>query len=293
MQFRDVAFSWKETSYACIRKLGEGGASTVYLMMATSGSFKGKLFAVKFFKAVTRSAWHLSFMKEIHFLRSCSHPAIIRVFDEGVYQDKFPFVVMEYMQGSLADLQKSGKVPNTLGKISIVTQILSALNYLSRLDPSGVHRDIKPQNILMNGHACVLSDFGLVFLVHSTEKPEVWERPNVMPMAQNYRTPEIIPFARDGTPLPPASDVFQLGLVAAELFTGANPLKPTGGMKEVDLYPLAEVPGRHSATITALLQDMLVKPTVDRITASEALDRWQKLFLNSFEPAANQPREPR
>jgi serine/threonine-protein kinase len=293
MQFSDFAFSWKETSYACVRKLGEGGASTVNLMMATSGSFKGKLFAVKFFKKIDRPDWQLSFMKEIHFLRSCSHPAIIRVFDEGVYQDKFPFVVMEHMQGSLADRYKIGPQLSHLQKVSIVVQILSALNYLSRLDPPGVHRDIKPQNILMRGHSCVLSDFGLVFLLHTTEKPKDWEMPEAIPMARMYRTPELIPFARDGTPLPPASDVFQLGLVAAELFTGTNPLRPTGGMKEIELNPLAEISGRHAETVIALLKDMLILPTADRITAAEALDRWQKLFLNSLEPAADKPRKPR
>jgi serine/threonine protein kinase len=110
-------------------------------------------------------------------------------------------------------------------------------------------------------------------------------------MAQNYRSPEIVPFAKDGTPLPPASDIFQLGLVAAELFTGKNPLKPKGGMDRVELNLLAEVPEPHSATITALLHDMLVMSTADRITAANALDRWQELYLTSLQPPANQPRK--
>jgi serine/threonine protein kinase len=118
MQFQ-VAFSWKETSYACIRKLGEGGASSVYLAMATSGSYKGKLFAIKFFTKVDRPDWQLSFMKEIHFLRSCSHPGIIRVFDEGMYQDKYPFVVMECMDCSLNDLDKQHKPLGQVEKIRI------------------------------------------------------------------------------------------------------------------------------------------------------------------------------
>jgi serine/threonine protein kinase len=292
MQFKEVAVSWKETSYACIKKLGEGGASSVYLMMATSGSFKGKLFAVKFFKAVTRAEWHLSFMKEIHFLRSCSHPSIIRVFDEGMYQDKQPFVVMEYMDGSLADCPDKGKALGLAEKISLIVQLLSALNYLARLDPPGVHRDIKPQNILRQGNNWVLSDFGLVLLVHTLEKPGEWKRPTVVPMAQNYRTPELVPYARNGTPLPPASDVFQLGLVAAELFTGANPLKPAGGMNSVELNPLAAVPEPHSATIAALLQDMLERETDKRITAAAALHRWQELYFTSLRPAAGQRRAP-
>ncbi len=292
MQFKDVAVSWKETSYVCIKKLGEGGASAVFLMMATSGAFKGKHFAVKFFKRVDRPNWHLAFMKEIHFLRSCSHPSIIRVFDEGMYQDTQPFVVMEYMDGNLAECPDGGKGLGLPEKISLIVQILSALNYLSRQDPPGVHRDIKPPNILRQGNNWVLSDFGLVFLVHTFEKPGEWKKPTVVPMAQNYRTPELVPYARDGTPLPPASDVFQLGLVAAELFTGTNPLKPIGGMNSVELNPLAAVPEPHSATITALLQDMLEIETEKRITAAAALQRWQELYFTSLRPGAGQRRTP-
>lgn len=290
MQFKDVAVSWKETSYVCIRKLGSGGNSAVFLMMATSGSFKGKHFAVKFFKRVDRLNWLLDFMKEVHFLRGCFHPSIIRVYDEGMYRDKEPFVVMENMDGSLADVCDGGKTLRIEEKVSLIVQILSALNYLSRLDPPGVHRDIKPQNILRQGQNWVLSDFGLVFLVHTLEKPGDWKRPTVVPMAQNYRTPELVPFARDGTPLPPASDVFQLGLVAAELFTGKNPLKPEGGMSSVELDSLDPVPGPFSATISALLYDMLETETVKRISAASALHRWQELYFTSLRPASGQRR---
>jgi len=283
----DVAFSWKETGYRFMRKLGKGGASSVYLMMATSGAFKGKLFAVKFFTTIERSDWQNSFMKEIHFLRSCTHPAIIRVYDEGLYREKFPFVVMEYMECSLADVLAHQKSLSTEASIELIVQILSALNYLSRQDPPGVHRDIKPANILRQGNNWVLGDFGLVYLLHSLEKPANWQAPKILPMAQGYRTPEIVPFVKEGIPLPPASDVFQLGLVATQLFTGTNPLKAKGGRKRVELNEIGDVPGSYSETIKALLNDMLILSTTDRIDAATALSRWQELYLSSFRPASN------
>lgn len=288
LPFRSAVVSWRETSYVRIKKLGEGGASSVNAMLATSGFSKGKLFAVKFFDALDKPVrWRLDFMKEIHFLRSCSHPGIITVHDEGVHEagcdTQHPFVVMEMMQGNLADLMRKPESLSETKKIGIVVQLLSALNYLSRLDPPGVHRDIKPKNILFQGHNCVLGDFGLVSLLHSNSKPSNWEKPKAMPMAAMYRTPELVAFAKYGSPLPPASDVFQLGLVAAELFSGANPLDPSGGMDRVELRAMEPISGRHSEAITALIQPMLERDFRKRVTAGHALASWQELYLKSFE----------
>ncbi len=284
LTFSDAVISWRETRYACVKRFGSGGASTVYAMLATSGVLKGNLFAVKFFDAQNRGEnWHWNFMKEVHFLRSCDHPSVARVYDEGVHGTS-PFVVMGLMDGSLHDAFRRRVVWDDRRKISVVTQLLSALNYLSRLDPPGVHCDIKPQNILFKGTSCVLSDFGLVKLLHADTPPDRWTPPTVLPMAQGYRTPEVGAYMRDGTPLPPASDIFQLGLVAAELFTGQNPLNPKGGAKRVEVNPLAPVPGRHGVAVAALLADMLATDTQDRITARDALGRWQELLLLSYTP---------
>lgn len=293
LAFGDAVISWRETRYSCVKRLGKGGASTVYAMLATSGVLKGNLFAVKFFDAQDRGEnWHWNFMKEVHFLRSCDHPAIAKVFDEGIH-DGSPFVVMELMDGSLHDATRRGLRFDDSRKIALVVQLLSALNYLSRLDPPGVHCDIKPQNILCKGTSCVLSDFGLVKLLHADTPPATWTAPTQLPMAQGYRTPELVAYMQDGTPLPPPSDIFQLALVAAELFTGHNPLNPKGGAKRVEVNTLAPVPGRHGETISALLTDMLVRDTHDRITARDALLRWQDLLLFSYNRDPKVPRQPK
>ena len=259
-------------------------------MLATSGVLKGNLFAVKFFDAQDRGdSWHWNFMKEVHFLRGCDHPASAKVFDEGVHHSS-PFVVLGLMDGSLHDHYRQQKPWDDGRKISLVTQLVSALNYLARHDPPGVHCHIKPQNILFKGTSGVLSDFGLVKLLHADTAPDQWTPPKNLPMAQEYRTPELVAYMRDGTPLPPASDVFQLGLVAAELFTGQNPLDPKGGGERVAVNHLAPVLGRHGATVAALLADMLVIDTHDRITASDALLRWQDLLLVSYAPDPKEPR---
>jgi eukaryotic-like serine/threonine-protein kinase len=125
---------------------------------------------------------------------------------------------MEYLPDTLWESMKAGSL-NETAKVSIIMQLLSALDYLSRRDPYVVHRDIKPKNIFLKAGTCVLGDFGLIF--QDVAPAGTGQRAGSIPaMAQMYRTPELIEYHVTGKQPPPASDVFQLGLVACELFTG-------------------------------------------------------------------------
>lgn len=149
LPFGDAVISWRDVTYVKIGNVGSGGSSDVYLALATSGPRRGVTFVVKMFSAVGREAWRLNFMREVHVLRDCDHPAIVKVFDEGVYQVHYPFFVMEYLPDTLSKIMRVDGSLNDRGKLNIIMQLLSALNYLSRRDPPSVHRDIKPSNIFL------------------------------------------------------------------------------------------------------------------------------------------------
>ena len=171
---------------------------------------------------------------------------------------------------------KAGLLDET-AKVSIVMQLLSALDYLSRRDPYVVHRDIKPKNIFLKAGTCVLGDFGLVF--QDVALPATGDPEGAIPaMAQMYRTPELVEYQVSGKKPPPASDVFQLGLVAAELFTGKNPLRPGGPKKPVELGPLEDLLGPVGETIKARLEEMIVIDTEARLPACLLLPRWLDLY---------------
>ena len=82
----DVFVSWRDITYEAIRKAGTGGIGKVSFALATNGPNKGVLFAVKVFSpdSPEKEQWKQAFMREVHVLRDCNHPAIVRVFDAEV-----------------------------------------------------------------------------------------------------------------------------------------------------------------------------------------------------------------
>jgi serine/threonine protein kinase len=273
----DAFFSWRDITYQQVAVAGDGGIGKVYVALAKNGPNKGVLFAVKVFspRSIEKEDWKQAFMREVHVLRDCSHPAIVKVIDEGILADGRPFFVMEYLPNTLWDAVKQ-KSLDDVAKISVIMQLLSALDYLSRRNPYVVHRDIKPTNIFLKAGTCVLGDFGLVF----QDVASIADQPKgaIPAMAQMYRTPELVTYHNTGKKLPPASDVFQLGLVAAELFTGKNPLRHAGPKKPVELEPLDDLPGAVGGALKARVEEMLLVDTHRRESANVLLSRWIDLY---------------
>jgi serine/threonine protein kinase len=203
----------------------------------------------------------------------------MRIFDAGVFYNK-PFFIAEYLPDTLAGVMRGAGTSIVL-KISFALQLLSALAYLERLVPPVIHRDIKPENILVKGKSCVLGDFGLmkhVDLKHDEDR-EVFKESLGVGMPFRYRTPDQVAYLNSQAPLTAKSDVFQLGLVLAELFTGRNPEKRADHPGEpVVLEPLKRIPGALSDNIANIINRMLALEPSSRDPASHLLGPWEGVF---------------
>lgn len=279
----DSIRSLRGVNYRILQWLGSGGNSVVYLVIALNGHFRGVLFALKIFTRLSSSGRLERFQQEIVFLSGCDHPSIMRIFDSGIYSERdgtdYPFVVVEYLPKTMHDIIRGATT--TVERISYTLQLLSALAYLDQQDPPVVHRDIKPQNIFLKGKSCVLGDFGLMKFLDSEDKidREIYKDSTVPGMPFFYRTPDLVAYARQESPLTTKSDVFQLGLVVAQLFTGWNPeRKAEDFLAPVELDSVGYIPGAKHATIRELIESMLDLDPETRPAAIDLIDPWDGVF---------------
>ncbi len=151
-------------NYRLVALLGQGGFAEVYL---------GQHVRLELQAAIKVLHTHLTGQEAAHFYQEAqtiaklTHPSIVRIFDYDV-QDEVPFLVMDYApNGSLRRRCPKGSVVSLAQIVSSVKQVAAALQYAH--DQKFIHRDVKPENMLVGRRQEVLlSDFGLAALAHSS-----------------------------------------------------------------------------------------------------------------------------
>jgi serine/threonine protein kinase len=268
--------------YRCVQLLGAGGNAVTFLVLCTSGAHTGALFALKVFRRLSAHERRDRFLEETKLLFELSHPCILRVFDEGVFgtvAGEYPFTVADYLPNTLQQLL-ARDIP-LVEKLAFSLQLLSALAHLAEHNPPIVHRDIKPANIFIKGRSCVLGDFGLMKVLDGNAETdrEVLKESIGPGMPFFYRTPDLVAYAKNEMDITTKSDVFQLGLVLAQLFTGWNPCrKAAEHLSPVELDRIERIPGKLGGSIFTLLARMLNFDPNKRPSANKLLGWWKRNF---------------
>jgi serine/threonine-protein kinase len=273
--------------YNAIEKLGDGGNAVTYRAVRSvdtvDGDFAngaGVSYAVKLFDQTTDSGSERleGFYEERDFLKETDHPSILSCHDSGEWNDH-PFYVSDYMPRDLSNVIR-GEPISFRKKVEYATQLLSALTYLANSDPPVVHRDIKPSNVLIKADSCVLADFGAMKFLGQDSSGTDTERERSEPAyPYYYRTPDIMSYERGEGELTSKSDVFQLGLILAELFTGRNPERtPDEEHPSVELEELNFIHGTRGGDVADLLDQMLTMDPSDRPDAEDLIRDWRQLL---------------
>lgn len=150
---------------------------------------------------------------EFRAAASIRHPNIISVLDFGFLEDGSPFFTMDYLE-EFQDFVQGGRSKPILDKIELVIELLNTLEYLHLRGL--LHRDIKPGNVAIYHDSVQLLDFGLSIDQDSIQSGEVEIVGTIA-----YMAPEIF----QGSPASPASDLYAVGIMAHELFTGTHPFQ--------------------------------------------------------------------
>ncbi len=278
--------------YQILHKLGRGGSSKTYLAVCTTPrERKGALVAIKFFIRYSKPERLSSFLREFDFLSDCTHPSIMKVYHIGEYSELVdrPFIVAEYLPTTLREAMQKDET-SKMDKARYATQLCSALHYLHSLENPVIHRDIKPENIFIREKDAVLGDFGLIKRVggeseSEDERKEMFKQSPGFGFPIRYRTPDQIAYLKGEADLTPASDIFQLGLVLTELFTGRNPLKNPPIVEgtpdwtaSVELESIRKIRGTQGLNIFRILKTMLRMEPEMRPLPGLLADRWEMLF---------------
>jgi serine/threonine-protein kinase len=194
--------------YRVASLLGRGGMGEVY---GADDLKLGQHVALKFLPMDRgkSTSWRDQFYAEVRMARQVSHPNVCRVYDVGESDGKL-FLSMEFVDGEdLASLlRRIGRLPDDKA-VEIAQQLCAGLAAAHR---SGVlHRDLKPSNVMIDGKGRArITDFGLAI---ATSEANQQTSPAGTP---GYLAPELL----DGAAPSIQSDLYALGLVLYELFTG-------------------------------------------------------------------------
>ncbi|HWZ17222.1 MAG TPA: protein kinase [Ktedonobacteraceae bacterium] len=219
-------------NYRLHRLLGRGGFADIYL---GEHVYLKSLAALKILRMSLSDEERTAFLKEAQTLTQLTHPNIVRVLDFAVEDDQ-PYLVMDYApNGSLRERHPAGTRLPLDSIIVYVAQVASALQFAH--DKGFVHRDVKPENMLLGTRSEVLlSDFGISVFASRTE-PQYSTNHIAQSVAgtSRYMAPEQL----QGHPQP-ASDQYALGVVVYEWLCGTSPFH--GTLLEVAMQHLTMPP---------------------------------------------------
>ncbi len=201
--------------YRIIRHLGEGGMATVYLCEDLKHDRQVALKLLKPELAAVLGAER--FVQEIKTTAALQHPHILPLFDSGA-ADGFLFYVMPFIDGETLRSKLNRETQLSVDDaVRIAREVLDALDYAHTRGI--VHRDVKPENILLHGGHAMVADFGIALAVSAAAGGRMTET-GLSLGTPHYMSPEQATAEKEITP---RSDVYSLGSVLYEMLTGNAP----------------------------------------------------------------------
>lgn len=248
--------------YRLIRELGTGGMGRVWLAERIDGSVHRQV-ALK----LPRVGWARGvaerLTQERDALATLEHPHIARLYDAGTVQGGRPYIAMEYVDGIIVTDYLASKQCTVRERLQIFLQVAGAVAFAHA--NLIVHRDIKPQNILVTAEGSArLLDFGAAKLLGRDEEQNLTRLVGTA-ISPDYASPEQI----RGERITVASDIYSLGILLFEMLAGQRPyrLARQGGAALEDAIVNAEVPRVSSARTLAPSVARQLRGDLDAIIA--------------------------
>jgi formylglycine-generating enzyme required for sulfatase activity len=252
--------------YEIERELGAGGMATVYLARDLKHQ---RHVALKVLRPELASVLGGErFLREIEIAAQIEHPHILTLIDSGD-ADGILYYVMPYVKGeSLRDrLSREGKLP--IG--DAVRMLRDVADGLAEAHRHGlVHRDIKPDNVMMSGNHAVVMDFGVAKAVTSATGPQNLTTAGIALGTPSYMSPEQ---AAADPNIDHRTDIYAMGVLGYELLAGRPPFLGAAAQEILAAHLVTEPEPvtKHRADTPPALEAVVMKCLEKRPD-----DRWQQ-----------------
>ena len=239
--------------YQIIKTLGEGGMANVYL---ANDTILDRNVAVKVLRGdlANDEKFVRRFQREALSASSLSHPNIVEMYDVGEDDGQY-YIVMEYVDGKTLKqvLKQRGKLSIT-EVVDIMLQLTDGMAHAH--DAYIIHRDIKPQNIMILSNGMIkITDFGVATALNSTQLTQT----NSVMGTVHYLPPE----QAQGKGSTIRSDIYSMGIMMYELLTGLVPYKGENAV-EIALKHLKEpLPSvrKINSSIPQSIENVIIRAT--------------------------------
>lgn len=264
--------------YRIERMIGGGGMANVYL---AHDMILDRDVAVKIlrFDSSNEEEFIKRFQREAQAATSLAHSNIVSIYDVGE-DDEIYYIVMEYVKGyTLKEyIQQNHPLSLTIA-VHIMQQIVSAIDHAH--EHNIIHRDIKPQNILIDEHGTAkITDFGIATALSATTITQT----NSVLGSVHYLSPEQ---ARGGMATK-KSDIYSLGIVFFELITGRLPFSGESAVSIALKHLQSETPSvrRWNANIPQSIENIIFKATAkDPFVRYESARRMEEDLDTALDPS--------
>jgi tetratricopeptide (TPR) repeat protein len=253
------------SAYRNLKELGGGGMSRVFLAEETR---LGRQVVIKVLPPETGAAVNVSrFEQEIQLAARLQHPHIVPLLTAAASGDLL-YYVMPYISGESlrAKLAREGELP-VAEAVKILREVVDALSYAHR--NGVVHRDIKPDNVLLSDGHAVVTDFGVAKAVSASSGKSSLTSLGVALGTPAYMAPEQ---AAADPHVDHRADIYAVGTLAYEMLAGRTPFTaPTPqAMLAAHITQTPEPLARHRPAVSPALNGLLM-----RCLEKRPADRWQ------------------
>jgi serine/threonine-protein kinase len=201
--------------YAVERELARGGMAAVYL--AHDRRLDRRVAIKVMHPRLANALGAERFHREIAIAGAMTHPLIVPLYESGS-ADGLLYYAMPYVEGETlyARLQRERRLA-VEDAVAVGRDVAGALGYAHR---QGVlHRDVKPENILLSGGRALVADFGLARAIGATDSQRLTDT-GVLVGTVHYMSPEQL---REDRELDQRADIYSLGCILYEMLTGEPP----------------------------------------------------------------------